>query len=60
MEGKTCFVIAHRLSTIENADCIAVLENGIISERGTHAQLMAQKGRYYSLYMAQFKSAQIQ
>lgn len=51
MAGRTTFVIAHRLSTIRNADCIMVLENGKIIERGNHEQLIEEKGRYYQLYM---------
>ena len=50
MAGRTTFVIAHRLSTIKNADCIMVLENGKIIERGNHEQLIEEKGRYYQLY----------
>lgn len=50
MENRTTFVIAHRLSTIRNADAIMVLENGEIIERGSHDELLAQKGRYYELY----------
>lgn len=50
MSGRTSFVIAHRLSTVRNADCIMVLEQGRIIERGTHDQLIEQKGRYYQLY----------
>ncbi len=50
MKGRTTFVIAHRLSTVRNADCILVLEQGRIIERGTHDQLIAEKGRYYQLY----------
>ena len=50
MHGRTTFVIAHRLSTVRNSDCIMVLENGRIIERGNHDQLMELKGRYYQLY----------
>ena len=50
MEGRTTFVIAHRLSTVKNSDCIMVLEQGRIIERGSHDQLIAKKGRYYQLY----------
>lgn len=50
MQGRTTFVIAHRLSTVKNSDCIMVLEQGHIIERGTHEQLLEEKGRYYQLY----------
>ena len=48
--GSLAFVIAHRLSTVQNSDCIMVLEQGRIIERGTHDQLIQQQGRYYQLY----------
>lgn len=55
MEGRTVFVIAHRLSTVRNAGAILVLENGAVIERGSHEDLIAQKGRYYKLYTGQFE-----
>ena len=57
MAGRTSFVIAHRLSTVRNADCIMVMEQGRIIERGTHDQLMEEKGRYYQLYTGNSISA---
>ena len=53
--GKTSFIIAHRLSTIRHSDCILVINQGEILERGTHDELMAAQGFYYSLYMSQFR-----
>jgi ATP-binding cassette subfamily B protein len=55
MYGRTVFVIAHRLSTVQNSDVIMVLEHGRIIERGSHDQLIAQKGRYYQLYTGAFE-----
>ena len=55
MEGRTVFVIAHRLSTVRNADCIVVIEGGRIMEKGSHAQLIQEQGRYYQLYTGQFE-----
>ena len=55
MEGRTVFVIAHRLSTVRNADCIVVIEQGRIQEKGSHQELLEQKGRYYQLYTGQFQ-----
>jgi len=54
MKGRTCFVIAHRLSTIKNADCIIVLQDGKITESGTHDQLIQKGGFYSTLYNSQF------
>ena len=55
MAGRTVFVIAHRLSTVMNSDCIMVLDHGRIIERGTHDQLIAQRGTYYQLYTGAFE-----
>ena len=54
MTGRTTFVIAHRLSTVRNADCIMVMEQGRIIERGTHDELIEKKGKYYQLYTGNF------
>ena len=54
MKGRTCFVIAHRLSTIKNADKILVVRDGLVTEQGTHEELLAAGGFYASLYNAQF------
>ena len=55
MQGRTVFVIAHRLSTVKNADVILVLEQGRIIERGSHDDLLAEKGKYYQLYTGAFE-----
>lgn len=54
MKGRTCFVIAHRLSTIKGADCILVVNNGAIAEKGTHDTLIKQRGLYYNMYISQY------
>jgi ATP-binding cassette subfamily B protein len=54
MKGRTCFVIAHRLSTVKNADTILVIQNGEITESGTHAELLEKGGFYSTLYNSQF------
>lgn len=58
MENRTGFVIAHRLSTIVNADCILVMKDGEIIEKGTHSQLLEQKGFYYDLYTSRYEQVQ--
>ena len=55
MHGRTSFIIAHGLSTIKRADRILVIENGVIAENGTHAELIRAKGHYYRLYTQQFR-----
>ena len=54
LKGRTSFIIAHRLSTIKNADCIMYVDKGGILERGSHEELLAQKGAYYELYLSQY------
>lgn len=54
LQGRTSFIIAHRLSTIKNADCIMYVDRGGILERGSHEELLEQKGEYYKLYMSQY------
>lgn len=56
LKGRTSFIIAHRLSTIKDASCIMYVDKGTILEKGTHDELMAQKGEYYKLYMSQYAS----
>ena len=55
MKGRTAFIVAHRLQTIRNADLILVMENGDVVERGTHSELLAERGKYWELYNSQFK-----
>ena len=55
LTGRTSFIIAHRLSTVRSADMILVIRNGKITEQGTHAELLAQRGYYYTLYANQFR-----
>ena len=59
MQGRTCFVIAHRLSTVRSADIILVVDDGKIIERGTHKELLKEKGRYFKLYTEQFREEQM-
>ena len=54
-KGRTSIVIAHRLSTIQNSDCIFVIRHGVVSEKGTHNDLLSKKGIYYKLNVAQQK-----
>ena len=56
LKGRTSFIIAHRLSTIKNSSCIMYVDKGTILEKGTHDELMAQKGEYYKLYISQYAS----
>ena len=59
MKGKTCIIIAHRISSVRDADHIAVLSDGIISEYGTHDSLIESRGLYYTLYKTQFSGKEI-
>jgi len=56
LQGRTSFVIAHRLSTIRDADQVIFIEDGRIAERGTHEELLSERGLYYDLYTSQFQS----
>ena len=55
MKGKTSFIVAHRLSTIKNADLILVMNKGNVIEKGTHEELMKNKGFYYELFISQYQ-----
>ena len=57
LAGRTTFVIAHRLSTVRRADVILLMEDGSITERGTHEELMAARGKYYEMVMRQMEAA---
>ena len=59
LQGRTSFIVAHRLSTIRNADRILVIHDGMITEDGTHDELMQKKGSYYELYTNQFRDESI-
>ena len=59
LKGRTSFVIAHRLSTIRNADRIMVIDKGIISECGSHDELMRLEGEYYNLYISQYRFLEV-
>ena len=59
IEGRTSVIIAHRLSTIQRADQIIVMHKGQVRERGTHQELLAQRGMYYKLYELQYKDQEI-
>ena len=55
MRGRTTFIIAHRISSVKNADQIVVLDGGCVAERGTHEELLAQKGLYFRMYQDQYR-----
>ena len=58
LKGRTAFIVAHRLSTIQNADCILVMKDGNVIEKGSHEELLQQKGFYKNLYESQFRGAE--
>ena len=58
LKGRTAFIVAHRLSTIQNADCILVMKDGNVIEKGSHEELLRQKGFYKNLYESQFQGTE--